>query len=47
MVLTALARLAGLARENQTRTPTLLIAWDRQRILRRQLPARPGHRRTR
>jgi len=44
VLLTALARLA---REHQTRIPMLPIARFRQRILRRQIPARPGHRRIR
>ena len=44
-----LAALAHQARENQAQILARLIAWDRRRrqTLRRQLPARPGRRRTR
>lgn len=44
-----LAALARQARENQAQILARLIAWDRRQrqALRRQLPARPGQRRTR
>ena len=44
-----LAALAHQARENQAQILARLIAWDngRRQTLRRQLPARPGRRRTR
>ena len=44
-----LAALAHQARENQAQILARLIAWDRRQrqALRRQLPARPGQRRTR
>ena len=44
-----LAALAHQARENQAQILARLIAWDRRQrqTLRRQLPARPGQRRTR
>jgi hypothetical protein len=43
-----MAALARQARENQAQILARLIAWDRRRrqALRRQLPARPGHRET-
>jgi hypothetical protein len=42
------AALARQARESQVQILARLIAWDRRRrqALRRQLPARPGHRGT-
>jgi len=44
-----LAALAHQARENQAQMLARLIAWDRRQrqTLRRQLPARPGRRKTR
>ena len=44
-----LAALARQARENQAQLLARLIAWDRRQrqVLRGQLPARPGQRRTR
>jgi hypothetical protein len=38
----ALAALAGMAKENQTRTMGRLVAWDKRRILRAQRRADVG-----